>query len=134
VKTCHDVGMNRARTILATLLLLAALAACKATGTAPDAAAVAVTGTGTSATAAHASPPATTLTVTAAAATVYGAQATEVVIGAPMPLSGITDLVVVAIAPTSDGGSCEIRAAGVRVAYASAPAGSAAACIWRPGR
>jgi len=80
--------------------------------------------------AARATPAVATVTIRHAVATIYGALATEVVIGDPMPLSEVSDLVVVAIATTADGGSCEIDVNGASVAYASAPAGAAVACVW----
>jgi hypothetical protein len=71
-----------------------------------------------------------TLTVVGATATVYGARATETVIGAPMPLSDIGDTVVVVIEGTAGIASCEILAGGVRVAHAATTVGQQAVCIW----
>jgi hypothetical protein len=125
MRTCHDVRMNRVRTISATLLLLTALlAGCKPAAPGPTASPATTP-------VARLTPQVVTVTIVGAVATIYGARATEVVIGAPMRLSHITDLVVVAIATGPDGGSCVIRADGARVGtQASAPGGSAAACIW----
>ncbi len=71
-----------------------------------------------------------TLTVVGATATVYGARATETVIGAPMPLSDIGDTVVVVIEGTAGIASCEILAGGVRVAHAATTVGQQAVCVW----
>lgn len=71
-----------------------------------------------------------TLTITGATANIYGARATETIVGQPMPLTALTDTVVVVIEATDGIGSCEIDANGVRVAYASTSQGQQAVCVW----
>lgn len=71
-----------------------------------------------------------TVTVLGGAANIYGAQATETTIGTPMPLSGLTDTVVVVLTAGKGTASCEIDSAGQRVAYQQTWAGMQAVCIW----
>lgn len=71
-----------------------------------------------------------TVTIIAADATIYGAVATETVVGDPMPLSQLTDTVVVVIKATGCTGACEIDAAGVPVAFAYTSLGQETICTW----